>query len=130
MHKGSCLCGAVQYSVSNLSSESGHCHCRICQKFHGAAFGTYAKASYADFEFTQGEAFVKSFQSSSKVSRSFCSECGTPIQFMPKGADTFALVVTTLDQDLDKKPSYQIWTSSKIAWWDLDTKLQSYETEN
>lgn len=130
MLKGSCLCGAVQYSVSDLSNDAGHCHCRMCQKFHGAAFGTYAKARYKNFEFTQGERFVKSFQSSDNVARSFCGECGTPLQFMPKGADTFALVVTTLDQNSKVKPSYQIWTNAKISWWELDPTLQSYEAEN
>lgn len=38
MNKGSCLCGAVTFSVNKFKPLTGHCHCSMCQKFHGAAY--------------------------------------------------------------------------------------------
>ena len=36
--RGSCFCGAVQFSVALLSKWVGHCHCTRCQRAHGAPF--------------------------------------------------------------------------------------------
>lgn len=40
--EGSCLCGAVRYQVDGPPKRVAHCHCTLCQKHHGAAFGSYA----------------------------------------------------------------------------------------
>ena len=44
LHQGSCLCGTVKYRVSTELKAITHCHCRKCQKGHGAAFATYGSA--------------------------------------------------------------------------------------
>lgn len=36
--RGSCLCGAVSYKITGSLGVTGHCHCSICRKSHGAAF--------------------------------------------------------------------------------------------
>jgi ADP-ribosyl-[dinitrogen reductase] hydrolase len=38
--RGSCLCGAIEYEVSQLDSPIEHCSCRFCRKAHAAAFNT------------------------------------------------------------------------------------------
>lgn len=43
MHKGSCLCGEVRYEIAGDIKYVRHCHCSMCRKAHGAAFGSYAK---------------------------------------------------------------------------------------
>ena len=45
MNRGSCLCGAVRYEVSDPFEEMHHCHCSKCRKAHGAAFSTFARTS-------------------------------------------------------------------------------------
>ncbi|MFT0476263.1 GFA family protein [Pseudomonas antarctica] len=42
--QGSCLCDAVNCQVSTQLNAVTHCHCKKCQKSHGAAFATYASA--------------------------------------------------------------------------------------
>ncbi|WP_455168458.1 GFA family protein [Alkalimarinus alittae] len=37
MLKGSCLCRQVQYEIKSMPRKVSHCHCRMCQKQHGAA---------------------------------------------------------------------------------------------
>jgi hypothetical protein len=41
MHKGSCLCGAVAYELISEPKAVTHCHFKMCQKQHGAAFATF-----------------------------------------------------------------------------------------
>ena len=48
-YTGSCLCGAVQYSVDKIEKQMAHCHCTMCRKFHGAAFATFGEARTENF---------------------------------------------------------------------------------
>jgi hypothetical protein len=33
---GGCLCGAIRYHIAAPPVEALYCHCRICQRAHGA----------------------------------------------------------------------------------------------
>ena len=44
MIRGGCLCGAVGFRVDGPVHRMAHCHCSMCGKHHGAAFGTYVNA--------------------------------------------------------------------------------------
>ena len=64
MLTGSCLCGGVRYEVTGELRDMEHCHCSMCRKIHGAAFGTYAEVDCADFRWIEGTDipdFVESF---------------------------------------------------------------------
>ena len=41
VHQGSCLCGGVRYETTAPLQGASHCHCSMCRKAHGAAFGSY-----------------------------------------------------------------------------------------
>lgn len=126
--KGSCLCGAVQYEVDRPPEAMGHCHCQMCQKAHGAAFGTYAYTLSQDFRFVAGAEKLTEYRSSPQATRTFCQVCGSTLQYKPDGKDGFGLAVATLDTDVGIVPTYQIWTRSKAPWWTLDSSLRSHET--
>ncbi|MGH8286041.1 MAG: GFA family protein, partial [Steroidobacteraceae bacterium] len=40
MIRGSCLCGGVRFEIDGPVGRASHCHCSMCRKAHGAAFGT------------------------------------------------------------------------------------------
>ena len=44
MIRGSCLCSSICYAVGGPLGPASHCHCSMCRKALGAAFGTYARA--------------------------------------------------------------------------------------
>jgi hypothetical protein len=56
--RGSCLCGGVRFEIDGPLMRSSHCHCRQCQKAHGAPFRTRAPVAAADFRFLAGEELV------------------------------------------------------------------------
>lgn len=76
---GSCLCGAVRYEVRAQIKAVSHCHCTLCQKAHGAAFGSYGSVPRDRWELTHGSALVRSHHASPQVRRSFCGACGSPL---------------------------------------------------
>lgn len=129
MDTGSCLCGLVRYEISGGIGEMGHCLCVMCQKAHGAAFGTYAKVTWKQFKLLNGEAEIKHYESSEGIQRSFCGNCGSTLQFIYKDKPHFGLAVGTLDTEPSVEPTYQIWTSSKAPWWQLQEGLLSHETQ-
>ena len=40
MIHGSCLCGKVRFELAGPPQFINHCHCSMCRKVHGAAFGS------------------------------------------------------------------------------------------
>src|SRR5580700_6806648 len=77
--RGSCLCGEVRFEVDGPLMRSSHCHCRQCQKAHGAPFRTRARVAAADFRFLAGEELVSFYESTPGTHRGFCKVCGAPL---------------------------------------------------
>ena len=87
--QGSCLCGKIRYEVITTSDDIDHCHCTFCQKYHGAAFGTYIEPVTPDnFTWMEGENLVARYQSSSHSARLFCSVCGSALVARSTGRGT------------------------------------------
>ncbi len=117
--KGSCLCGAVKFEIEGQLSNASHCHCRLCQKAHGAAFASYAEANENDLEILTGAQLIKQYQSSPHTSRSFCGICGSNLFWKDsnnKGIIDVALAC--LDSGFDESVSRHIYTESKAGWLD------------
>src|SRR5215471_15623182 len=77
--RGSCLCGEVRFEIDGPLMRSSHCHCRQCQKAHGAPFRTRARVAAADFRFLTGEELVSFYESTPGTHRGFCKVCGAPV---------------------------------------------------
>jgi hypothetical protein len=77
--RGSCLCGGVRFEIAGPLMRSSHCHCRQCQKGHGAPFRTRARVAAADFRFLAGEELVSFYESTPGTHRGFCKVCGAPM---------------------------------------------------
>jgi hypothetical protein len=101
----------------------------MCQKHHGAAFGSYASARRADFRWTAGEALVTRFASSPGIERGFCSRCGSTLFWdAVENRDSFGVALGTLDGDPGVRPSLHIFVGSKAPWYALADDLPKHET--
>lgn len=122
MHKGSCLCGGVRYEVTASIDRITHCHCSMCRKAHGAAFGSYFTVPKEAFRFTAGEALVASYASSPSVERTFCKRCGATLQWSSSAhrPDTVGIAAGTLDTSLEPVPQQHIFAASKASWYRIE----------
>ena len=77
--RGSGLCGGVRFEIDGPLMRSSHCHCRQCQKAHGAPFRTRARVAAADFRFLSGEELVSFYESTPGTHRGLCEVCGAPV---------------------------------------------------
>lgn len=126
--QGSCLCGKVRYEVSSALSRISHCHCSMCRKVHGAAFGTYATVEPGGFRWAQGQEHVRSYRSSPGIARTFCGECGSTLQFVVDGhPPKIDITLGTLDGDPGVRPAYHIFVGSKAPWFEITDRLPQYE---
>ena len=127
MIRGSCLCGSIRYEVRGPLGPASHCHCSMCRKAHGAAFGTYSRVQRSDFVLVSGSEDIASYQSSSEVTRTFCRRCGSTLQFIrATRPNTFSLALGTLDDDPGVRPSMHIYVESKVPWLDINDGLPQH----
>ncbi|HLD68381.1 MAG TPA: GFA family protein [Pseudomonas sp.] len=120
MLSGSCLCGAVAYSIEQLDMPIGHCHCLTCQKAHSAAFASTAGVMREHFRWTRGEDRLSRYESSPGKLRGFCSVCGSQL-IAERPAQAHVIVrVATLDQDPGVRPARHIWVSHDRPWLSQD----------
>jgi hypothetical protein len=92
---GSCLCGAVKFTVTGPLRSVIACHCRQCRKQTGnymSATGT--KDEYLTFTQRRG---LKWYRSSDKARRGFCGECGSTLFWKGDGRDYTAIAAGAID---------------------------------
>lgn len=125
MLSGSCLCGAVTYQVDASITSATHCHCSMCRKAHGAAFGTYANVRREHFRFVFGENAVATYSSSSGVSRTFCQHCGATLQWFAEQPhpEWLSIAIGTLDTPLGDIAQKHIYPESKADWYQITDGL-------
>ena len=128
-YTGQCLCGSIHYEVDDISAHMAHCHCRMCRKFHGAAFSTYGEAKREDFRWTKGESLLKTYQASNGTVRRFCDICGSSLTFAPAEYEGqfIEFSLGTLDSDLQRKPDAHIFVGSKASWVTISDDLPQFK---
>src|SRR5688572_30594352 len=129
MIRGSCLCGDVRFEISGKLSEASHCHCSMCRKAHGAAFGTYAAARAAEFRFVSGEDRITRYRSSAEGVRAFCARCGSTLPWLREPEpEVVDVVLGVLDDDPGVRPSHHLFVASKAPWYEITDHLPQYAT--
>src|SRR5574342_582082 len=118
-HSGSCLCGAIRYTVDVPVTELRACHCVHCQKTSGAGGSVNAVIPSSAFRITHGNPrrYEAHADSGRILYRHFCGDCGSPIYSQRATApETLVVRAGTLDDAPDMKIATTIWTKSKRSW--------------
>jgi len=125
MLNGSCLCGAVHYEINAEIHRITHCHCSMCRKGHGAAYGSYGTVRHDEFRFTKGEDAVVKYRSSPSALRTFCKHCGSTLQWYSEvdHPETVGIAVGTVDTPFAPPPQQHIYVDSKASWFDIRDDL-------
>ncbi len=105
MHTGSCLCGAIEYSVDDPLEFTVNCYCQFCKKAHGSTFVTLAFTPLNKLEVRRGEELLTKYEIAElEAFRCFCSKCGTRLFNLAPGAGMVSLVTATLDRWSEMAP--------------------------
>ena len=124
---GSCLCGAIRYSIDaplgSSPMELRACHCTHCQKTSGAGGSVNVPLASDAFKITQGtpKRYAAKADSGRTLYRFFCAECGSPIYSQRESNPAMVTVrAGTLDNAGEMKITAHIWTKSARPWSHID----------
>ncbi len=126
MNEGRCLCGSVTWEVSAEPYAVYNCHCRMCQKAHGAAFGTYCFFKADQFRWTSSTETVVHYESSEHLVRSSCDVCGSVVPYANKAGDHW--VTPGGCHDTMRKPDYNIFVVDNSPWHTINGDMPRCDT--
>jgi len=127
---GSCLCGAVQYSVHTpLDKNVRPCHCTQCRKQSGH-HAAYVQVERWDGVHIDGEDNVTWYHASDVAKRGFCKTCGSQLFWVPDpditGRATGDVTGGTLDTPTGVKFSAHIFVADKGDYYDIADGLPQH----
>jgi hypothetical protein len=119
-YEGSCLCGAVKFTIEGQFDNFFLCYCSYCQKDSGSAHAANLFSKSAVLHWISGAREVTTFNlPGSRHSKSFCQHCGSAV---PGSELPGVLMVPagSLDSDVDVKPTARIYTARQHGWSQAD----------
>lgn len=127
MHRGSCLCGAITFTVDCELPAPDACHCSICRKISGH-YGVSSDVPRESLKIT-GEDNITWFQSSEKIRRGFCAKCGSNLFFDPI-VDTpwTAVSLGAFDTPTNTKIAEHIFVADIGDYYDIADDAPQYDT--
>ena len=126
MIKGSCLCGKIEYELSEQGKFINNCHCSRCRKASGAAFGSFLHISKDHFKWLKGKENIQVYKTSEFI-RSFCKICGSCIPTILEEYNHVVVPAGTLDDNPNLSPEINIYTRSKASWYTITDGLPEHE---
>ena len=107
MRSGSCLCGAVRFTVHGEPEHVGRCHCADCRKESGSAFTVYGQWPRDRLEL---DGDVATYDG-----RSFCPRCGSRLLCLSD--EHVEIRLGSLDDaPFELKPGAEIWVKRREPW--------------
>jgi len=128
---GGCLCGAVRYHVVGAPLETYHCHCGMCRRMQGAAFGTYSVWPAERFTLNRGADVMGYHESSPGIKRHFCGTCGCNVlAWNDAETDKVSVATPTIDGGVDPgglNALHHIFVAHKATWYEIGDELPQWD---
>ena len=126
MLHGSCLCGEIAFEIDGVATRMSHCHCSMCRKTHGSAFGSFVWVPDASFRWLRGEEKFRSRDSSPGTPRRFCPRCGSSVPGAPYAGVRY-VPAGLLDDDPKPGQAEHVFVASKAPWHEIADGLPRFD---
>lgn len=123
-HTGSCLCGAVAFTVDGPLAPLTACHCNACRKQSGHVWPC-TTIWRENFSF-QEDRGLKWYHASKESRRGFCGDCGSLLFFDTPGSDGITISGGSFNEPTGQKIGMNIWIDNKGDYYDLETDIPRY----
>jgi len=117
--QGGCQCGAVRYELREPPLGTWACHCSLCRKQSGSAFGLSMSVAIEALLFTQGEPAIwtRTADSGHTLDCLFCRDCGSRlIHRRHEHGGRQTLKPGTLDDTSWVIPGQHFFPESALDW--------------
>lgn len=75
-YKGSCFCGAVQFTVTGEPAGMGYCHCESCRHWSAGPVNAFTLWKPEAVKITKGADNIGTYNKTSNSARKWCKTCG------------------------------------------------------
>jgi len=125
MNEGSCLCGDIRWGIDGPVSMVVNCHCSMCRKAHGSAYGAFAVTAAGDFHWLSGEDRIASYRSSDEGQRGYCPRCGSVVPGV--FGDMAFMPIGNMQERIDRPLDSHIFCASKAPWHDITDDAPQFD---
>lgn len=123
---GKCLCGKVEYAVTDEFSYALNCHCSNCRRATGAAFKPFAGIEHHKLSVTRGADSLLIF--GEKLAHDVrCRDCGSLLYSVVRDGAFAHVTLGTLVDSPNIRPSAHIFVGSKAPWFTITDNLPQHE---
>jgi len=115
---GSCLCGALSYTVTGEPARFYHCHCSRCRKSSGTGHASNLFVDNGAITWTGDTDLIKNYKlpDAKFFTRTFCSNCGGPVPREIPDAKLAFVPAGTLNEEPNITPQARLFQDSRTAW--------------
>ncbi|PAU74250.1 GFA family protein [Halomonas salipaludis] len=75
-YQGSCICGAVRFTVQGEPVAMGYCHCESCRRWSAGPVNAFSLWKPEAVSVTQGADKIGSYNKTPGSTRQWCRDCG------------------------------------------------------
>jgi hypothetical protein len=95
-HKGSCFCGAVEFTVTGAPAAMGYCHCHSCRHWSAGPINAFTLWKPESVKVTKGAELLGTHNKTAGSARRWCKSCGGHVLTEHPGmglTDVYAAVI-------------------------------------
>ena len=116
MIKGSCLCGAVRFTLHSAPGKFYRCHCSLCRKQSGVGHNLAALLPASEFILESGEDNIATWQKSTGYRNDFCSTCGSTVPNALRNVPYVWVPIGLIENDLPLECLGDYCTDDAMSW--------------
>jgi hypothetical protein len=75
-YRGSCFCGAVEFSATGEPAAMGYCHCASCRLWSAAPLNAFTLWQPSALKVVKGAEQISTFNKTPRSARKSCKHCG------------------------------------------------------
>lgn len=135
MIRGSCLCGGVQFTVTNAEHPFEICHCNRCQKVSGSGAMAAVTVRAENFSLLAGRELIASYAApilyeAPAYETYFCTVCGSPVPATQGDGEYIEVPAGLFDDDPVIKPDKHIFVELLPNWDSISDELPQYTIQD
>jgi hypothetical protein len=112
-YKGSCFCGAVEFTVTGDPAGMGYCHCESCRHWSAGPVNAFSLWQPSAVKVTKGADNIGAYNKTPNSYRKWCKTCGGHIftDHPPMGLiDVYAAIIP----DLKFQPALHVFYGESV----------------
>ena len=128
--RGTCLCGGVEFEVTEPFGSLSYCHCTSCKRLSGGIGTANGRARTDAIRIVRGRELLRTFQPHEGSAKTFCSKCGSNLfgGGWPE-AEHSSVRLATLEEPPERGPDAHLYVRSLAPWETLpDDGAERFET--